>query len=430
MTKSEIAKPLHHIRSIISVLWILFILVSLLWNLSTNEALSLKAARDRGEAIFQLIETARLWNASHSAVYVPITETTQPNPYLTIPNRDVETTDGQKLTMINPAYMTRQLSELTQSLRETQFRLTNLNPIRPENTPSEWEEKSLILFKQGVPDVIEKISHQDSELYRYMAPLHIEPPCLRCHEKYQLKVGDIYGGISIDMPANSFMEVENQHKKQLYGFHAVLLLIGLFLIHTIEKYVRNKGDARLASIDGLTGILNRRGFDQALHREWHRAQRAGSELSILMMDVDYFKSYNDYYGHQQGDQCLQTIASVVEKRLKRPGDIFARYGGEEFIAVFAANREGGQHIAEKIRQDVEHLNIPHKHSNISQYVTISIGLASVIPSDKNTQQMLIALADEALYRAKEAGRNRLCIDTINDNKPAPHVHTQSNSSDS
>jgi len=414
MTKSEIDKPLHRIRSIISLLWVFLILLSLFWNLSANEALSLKVARDRGEAIFQIIEIARLWNATHFAVYVPVTENSQPNPYLTIPNRDIETTSGQKLTLINPAYMTRQLSELTQSFRVTQFRLTSLNPIRPKNKPTDWEKEKLIQFKAGVSEVIERVSQQDNELYRYMAPLHIEPPCLKCHTKQQLKTGDVYGGISIDMPANSFTEVENQHKKQLYGFHAALLLIGLILIQMIEKYFRNKGDAKLASIDSLTGILNRRGFDHALNREWHRAHRSGTELSVLMMDVDYFKSYNDYYGHQQGDRCLEAIASVVEKSLKRPGDIFARYGGEEFVAVVTANPEGARHIAEKIRQDVEQLNIPHKRSIISDYVTISIGMASVIPNKGNSPQKLIALADKALYEAKEGGRNRLCITTVND----------------
>ena len=165
----------------------------------------------------------------------------------------------------------------------------------------------------------------------------------------------------------------------------------------------------LSSLDGLTGINNRRIFDETLTQEWKRTNRQKeSHLSAIMCDVDYFKLYNDNYGHQMGDDCLKIIAETIKEVLKRPSDFVARYGGEEFVVLLPnTSPEGAQKIAEDIRQKVYNLKIKHDKSLIDEYLTLSLGVSSIIPNIDGTPVELIKTADEALYESKEKGRNRI-----------------------
>lgn len=170
----------------------------------------------------------------------------------------------------------------------------------------------------------------------------------------------------------------------------------------------NRMLSRLSALDGLTGIANRRSFDEYLEREWKRALRYGNPLSLVMLDIDFFKNYNDTYGHQKGDDCLKQVAGVLETSLKRPSDLAARYGGEEFAIVLPdTDFEGAVAVAERLRLNVESLRIPHIRSQVSPYVTISVGVASAVPDRASTPEGLISAADAALYRAKREGRNRV-----------------------
>ena len=168
---------------------------------------------------------------------------------------------------------------------------------------------------------------------------------------------------------------------------------------------------KLSSLDGLTGIPNRRLFDDIYETEWKRAQRNGTPLSVIMMDIDYFKLFNDTYGHAEGDKCLQKIASALSSEAKRSMEIVARYGGEEFVAVLpGSDIKGGKIVADNMQRAVEDLNIPHLESKISNYVTISLGLAvsQSLVRGKDTPQDLLHRADNMLYKAKDQGRNRVC----------------------
>lgn len=165
---------------------------------------------------------------------------------------------------------------------------------------------------------------------------------------------------------------------------------------------------RLATKDGLTGIANRRCFDEALLAEWHRAQRDQTSLALLLVDVDYFKRYNDTYGHQKGDECLKSVAGALQEKIFRPADLVARYGGEEFVVVMPnTDLHGAQLVAERIQQHVHGLTIPHEASEIDGVVSISVGVAATIPTPRLTAEQLLAAADGALYAAKHAGRNRV-----------------------
>jgi len=170
-------------------------------------------------------------------------------------------------------------------------------------------------------------------------------------------------------------------------------------------------ELKLISItDGLTKLFNRRHFDELFDVEWKRSIREQHAISLIMIDIDHFKQFNDNYGHQAGDDCLVEVAKALQSAAKRPADTAARYGGEEFIVILAnTDEKGALTLAENIRQAVVALNIAHDHSSAADHVTVSLGVASEIPSTDSPAERLLKAADQALYQAKEAGRNRTAI---------------------
>lgn len=183
---------------------------------------------------------------------------------------------------------------------------------------------------------------------------------------------------------------------------------------------------QLARRDGLTGLYNRRYFDEVIESEWRRHQRKASSLGLAMIDIDHFKDFNDHYGHLEGDACLQQVATTLLTNTRRPGEMVARYGGEEFVAVLPSLGNDdlvkyGDWLLQKIRQ----LAIPHAHSHVAEIVTISIGMASLVPEASGKHIDLIALADYALYRAKATGRNRLVVAGV-DESTAAHLLDEEN----
>lgn len=165
----------------------------------------------------------------------------------------------------------------------------------------------------------------------------------------------------------------------------------------------------VALTDGLTGVANRRRFDQDMVNIWRQSLRDQLPLTLIMLDVDFFKRYNDHYGHQAGDVCLQKIASALKQTLRRPQDLVARYGGEEFVCILpATGASGASHIAERLQQKIAVLQLAHADSELSDIVTVSMGLVTQIPNRGFSLEEFIQVADQQLYRAKEEGRARVC----------------------
>jgi sigma-B regulation protein RsbU (phosphoserine phosphatase) len=164
---------------------------------------------------------------------------------------------------------------------------------------------------------------------------------------------------------------------------------------------------KLVNTDGLTGIANRRCFDESLKREWRRLCRTRQPLSLLLFDIDHFKQFNDTYGHQSGDECLIEVAQVASREIRRPADLLARYGGEEFAIILPDTDPGGaMEVAGRLHDAIRELNIPHVTSAVSDRVTLCAGIATAIPAPTASPEELIERADRALYRAKQQGRNR------------------------
>lgn len=182
------------------------------------------------------------------------------------------------------------------------------------------------------------------------------------------------------------------------------------LKHELE--IKNNSLEQLTMEDGLTSLGNRRCFDITYMAEWQRAQRFKQPLSLVMIDIDHFKLYNDTYGHQEGDICLKRVASALRSTLKRQCDIVARYGGEEFVAVLPdTDSEGASQVAERMLHAVEQLEISHSTSETLDHVTVSLGVSTIIPNQQTIPEFLLKSVDKALYKAKESGRNRLIIST-------------------
>ena len=164
----------------------------------------------------------------------------------------------------------------------------------------------------------------------------------------------------------------------------------------------------LAASDGLTGLANRRSFDQTLAMEWSRAQRTKKPLSLLFADVDHFKLYNDLHGHQKGDECLRAVAAVIRENASRPADLTARYGGEEFAIIMPeTDQAGARKQAERLRDFLAGLRLTHGAPGVGPLVTLSIGIATQVPSEDICPDWLLGRADQALYAAKHSGRNRV-----------------------
>ena len=213
----------------------------LLREIRLQDANMASIARERGAVLFRLIEVTRDWNAQHGGVYVPVTETTQPNPYLDDPKRDLITRDGTRLTKINPAFMTRQIAEIAEKLDGVKFHITSLRPIRPANQADPWEKIALSAFETGTREQLSFIDG-DMPVHRYMAPLVVKEACLKCHAGQHYQVGDIRGGISITMPASQLLALQQAEKRRAIWLHLFAALslgaAGHYLLRRSRQFFR------------------------------------------------------------------------------------------------------------------------------------------------------------------------------------------------
>lgn len=389
----------------ISCIWLLLVGLSYAWNYRETAKVEESTALQTARSFFDLILVTRQWNAGHGGVYVPVTDQTQPNPFLADPMRDIMVNDHLTLTKINPSFMTRQIAEIAATQKGIHFHITSLHPMRPENRPTAMETLALDAFARGTPEVGQYVRDETGTAFFYMAPLRTEKECLPCHASQGYQEGDIRGGISLTLP---FL-----HKPPLLVLllaHLGIGLVGLMaILITGTKLTRSYAAIKLqAAFDALTEIPNRRSFSEELLREFRRSKRDRYPLSLIMCDVDNFKLYNDTYGHKKGDDCLVAVAQGIDKTISRAGDFCARYGGEEFVVILPDTGENGaRHLAEKIRANVQEMGIEHEKSLPLHLVTISLGIATINDGMETTHEELVSQADQALYLAKEKGRNRV-----------------------
>ncbi len=390
------------------IIWGSIIAFSLYWNIQSTRSNQARLTLQTAQTLFDQMVITRQWNSNHNGVYVKITDQTQPNPYLVDEQRDLNC-DGILVTKINPAYMTRQLSEMSDKNMGVQFHVAGLKPLRPGNEPNAWERVALENFSKGKGKEKGELIKRDKDKYfLYMKALIAEPSCISCHAQKGYKEGDVLGGISI--------KILNPEKAKLFPIILGHLIIGglgaLFILMSglklIEAY---KTIHHQAIFDGLTNIHNRRYFNDRITMEVKRAQRLSFPFSVIMIDIDNFKNYNDYYGHVVGDKALILIAQSIKSTLNRPVDFCARYGGEEFIIILPETDEAGAiHIAKNLLSNIRQLNLPHEKSTISDVVTVSLGIATETCITCSADE-IVKMADNALYLAKANGKDRFKVFT-------------------
>jgi PAS domain S-box-containing protein len=294
--------------SILMVVWTLAIAASLIWNHQTLEKHFLMEAQGRAKTLYYNDIEYRRWNASHGGVYVPVTEKTPPNPYLShIPDRDVTTTAGKKLTLMNPAYMTRQVHELMKEVGDgPRGHITSLNPIRPENRADPWETEALKVFEDGELELASVEQMPDGKSYlRYMHALVVEMRCLKCHAAQGYEVGDIRGGVSVSVPIEAGMASQHEEQIAVTVGHGFLWLLGLGILVF-------GGRKQMSAINIIQDSEER--FALAMKG----ANDGMWDWNLLTNEVDFSKRWKSMLGYSEDE--LENVFATWE-RLVHPEDI-------------------------------------------------------------------------------------------------------------
>jgi diguanylate cyclase (GGDEF)-like protein len=418
------------------------VFVSFALDWLASDAMMQSVARERGAALFRLVQLTRSWNAHHGGVYVPITPDTQPNPYLEHRRRDVVTQDGLALTMVNPAFMTRQIAELAEKANGVRIHITSANPIRPENKADAWESDALNHFEAGQNESIEFMGGI-APVHRYMAPLRVETACMNCHAKQGYQLGQIRGGISVTMPAEELISLRDRDRKRSAVGHFLVFVVLAGLLHMlmtrtrahmrvleranveqehlIEQRTQSLSQAvaelkqevvrredvenqlrQLAHFDVLTGLPNRALFADRLQMAITQSERHQRQCAVCFLDLDHFKAINDTMGHSAGDQLLQQTAHRLQVTV-RESDTVARLGGDEF-AVIVNEFSTVDEVVEVARRLVDAIAQPFELDAGLGRVSASIGIA-IYPDHGTNAETLKINADVAVYRVKARGRN-------------------------
>ncbi len=410
----------------------LFILKYINDTRNDYQAISEKILYEQASTLFNNIVTLRKWNSDHGAIYVKAYNGIQPNPYLK--DNHTYTKDNELLIKINPAWMTRQISELSNKKEKYYFKITSLQPINPNNAPDNFEKTALENMKRNKSK--EVYTSLENDKFNFMGALKVEQSCLECHTTQGYNIGDTIGGLRVSIPIDNYlhnMEIVDSKTELLYLITILTSIVFILLItYTVNSiYVRelnilklnktlevkvnqrtkelknaNKKLLEISSVDFLTNIPNRRYFFEVGNKSFHLAKREKHPLSIIYIDIDHFKSINDNYGHNIGDEILKLVSSKMNK-LIRKSDILARTGGEEFtILLNNTDKENAFILAEKLRTTIE--NSCYRDKEFEIQVTISLGI-SELQNDDEELDSIISRADKALYRAKNESRNKTVI---------------------
>jgi diguanylate cyclase (GGDEF)-like protein len=393
------------LAAILLVLWTAFLVFMFFRETALDEKRIRDIALGQARALFSQIVDVRDWNSRHGGVYVPVSPETPPNPWLDVPNRDETTLSGRKLTLVNPAYMTRQLAELARRRRGIGLHLTSRNPLRPDNKPDLWEDAALAAFERGE---LERVDYAHdaggAETFRYMAPLPVEESCLPCHRKQGYLVGQVRGGISITFPADVLASSRGAFRHSVLLASAALWLLGTGLIAAVtaayhQKKLMVASLRDLALVDELTGLHNRRGFRVLAEKQLQIARRTGSADLLLFLDLDGMKRINDEFGHEAGDAALRRTAAVLHAAF-RTSDIIARLGGDEFVVL--CPNTGPESAATMQAGLEERVGDANAGAAVPWRLSLSVGRVAFDPVHPVTLDELIREADAAMYAAKQA----------------------------
>ncbi len=395
------------------LIWTVGIIASLGWNIYQLRQSILRVARTSAEISYNKDLVYRRWVSKQGGVYVPVSEMTPANPYLKVPNRDIMTPDGLSLTLVNPAYMTRQVNELAMEMNDFQGHITSLNPIRPENRPDPWETEALKTFERGTKETGSIGMTSGKEYFRFMRPFVTEKDCLKCHASQGYKEGNIRGGISISIPMEPLRAIERSRMAELTLAHGFLWMIGLVGIGAgtrrlqSQALLREKLEEELVSLsitDPLTGLHNRRGFISLAGQQLKLSDRNKRGVQLYFADLDGLKWINDTLGHEEGDKALIEAATVFKETF-RTSDIIARLGGDEYAALAVDITETNSEIFTARLQSL--IETRNNQENRRYRLSISVGCSYYDPENPCSLDELMAHADQLMYEQKQNKKNLL-----------------------
>lgn len=363
----------------------------------------------KAQSLGQHNQTLRRWVGKHGGVYVEIDKDIKPNPLLAdMPERDLTTPSGRKLTLLNSPAILRHIAQQFESEAGDTIRLVSRHPMNEANYPDDWEGHALDKLEKGVDSVQAFVTMGGVSYFRLMYPMLIKAKCLNCHHYRDNQVHRIAGGLSVIVDKTPYDELSSEVLRKITtGYLGIwvagLLGLGIFDV-TGARLLKNIEFS--ATHDGLTKLNNRRELDRLLDLEYERASRYQKPLSVLMLDIDHFKQVNDQYGHLAGDKALRTIADLIRKNMRKT-DIAGRYGGEELLIVAGDTAlDQALVLAHRLNGIIGTTPVPiSAKKNIG--LTVSIGVTCYTTNSKSAESLL-EKADHALYQAKEMGRNRVC----------------------
>jgi len=408
-------RPIHLKRYVLALIlfWTAGVAVSLGWNIYQLKQAILDLAGASAATIYEKDLLYRRWASMKGGVYAPVSEVTPVNAYLHVANRDITASGGFSLTLINPAYMTRQVNELARGVYNFQGHITSLNPIRSGNAPDPWEARALKSFERGEKEqrTIEMLSGK--EYFRLMRPFVTEKSCLKCHAAQGYREGDIRGGLSVSIAMAPLRHVEYIRVMQMSLAHVFLWGIGLGAIGLVTRRLQAQTKKReeaeeairvLAITDELTGLHNRRGFLSLAEQQLKVAARNRRGMLLYFADLDGLKWINDTLGHEEGNKALMEAAAVLRETF-RTSDILARLGGDEYAALALDTAEEYAAIfTERLQFLVDAKN---REAGRKFKLSISIGGASYDPEKPCSLDELIFIADKLMYENKQDKKRRL-----------------------
>jgi len=398
---------------IIVAVWTGVIAASLGSNIYWLKQTHFRIVRASAEITFDKDVLYRRWATLQGGIYVPASEMTPPNPHLNVPYRDVTTLDGQSLTLVNPAYMTRQVYELAWKEEGTRGHITSLNPIRPENSPDPWEGKALESFELGFKEAVSYETISEKEYFRFMRPLITEKGCLKCHAAQGYKEGDIRGGISVSIPMDTVRAVEISRIEELTLTHGLIWALGLTGIYfggrriwnqTIQRQRAEEEILTLSITDQLTGLYNRRGFLSLAEQQVRLSNRNKKGMALFFADMDGLKWINDNLGHEEGDRAIMEAAGALRETF-RASDVIARLGGDEFAALAIDIEEEHSEIFTVRLQSL--LDARNRPGNDKYKLSISVGHSYYDPETPLSIDELMARADQLMYERKQKKKANL-----------------------